>query len=103
MYRLGDHTSDFIFGFFCLTCSTLGPFFDDTRKEYDLVARLTIRYGRKFKFRDHHTNQARVGYFDATRGVFTATSQQGKDVIIHTHFPMTWEKIRSWAGLATID
>jgi hypothetical protein len=68
-------------------------------KQYDLSARITIKHGRQFKYRDPTTNEPRVGYWDPATGHFTATSPKGKTTIL-THFPVDWAKIKSWPGFS---
>lgn len=66
----------------------------NSAREYDASARNTIRDGNRFTYKDRFTGEARVGYHDPATGLFTATTQKGKKVIIHTHFPETWENLR---------
>jgi hypothetical protein len=67
---------------------------------YDESARRTIESGRRFIYRDRATNHPRVGYWDPETGYFTATTQQGKRVIIHTHFPLDWKAARGLPGFS---
>ena len=67
---------------------------------YDQSARQTIRNGREFTYRDRGTGKKRVGYYDSDTGLFTATSQNGKTPIIHTHFKESWDNLRKLPGFS---
>jgi hypothetical protein len=71
-----------------------------TAREYDESARLTIQVGRRFTYRDRSSGELRVGYWDASTGLFTATSQIRKTPTILTHFPETWESLRKLPGFS---
>jgi hypothetical protein len=69
-------------------------------RQYDYSSRITIQRGRRFTYRDRTTNEFRVGYWDKETGLFTATSQTRKDVVIMTHFPESWEALRKLPGFS---
>lgn len=72
----------------------------DSVREYDLSARETIDNGRRFKYRDAHSNEPRVGYFDEATGLFTATGQTRKLPAIFSHHVTTWDKLRGLPGFS---
>ncbi|QDG52178.1 RHS repeat-associated core domain-containing protein [Persicimonas caeni] len=66
-----------------------------TKTEYDLSARITIHKGWKFFYKDKRTGKPRVGYYDPDTQYFTATSEKGGNVTIHTHF----KEERGWSHI----
>ena len=72
----------------------------DSVREYDLSARETIANGRRFEYRDAHSNEPRVGYFDEATGLFTATGQTRKLPAIFSHHVTTWDKLRGLPGFS---
>jgi hypothetical protein len=71
-----------------------------SRKMYDESARLTIKKGRKFYYKDRSSGEPRIGYWDKETGLFTATSQTRKTPVILTHFRESWENLRNLPGFS---
>lgn len=69
-----------------------------SKRAYNISSRITIQQGVRFKYRDPTTNAFRVGYWDMNTGLFTGTIENGKKTTILTHFPLSWEKIKSFPG-----
>jgi hypothetical protein len=69
-----------------------------SEREYDLSARLTIQNGRRFRYRDRASGEPRVGYWDPSTALFTATSETRGTPAILSHFPETWDNLRKLPG-----
>ncbi|MBG6130179.1 RHS repeat-associated protein [Aquimarina sp. EL_43] len=69
-------------------------------KQYDISARMTIQNGRRFTYRDRSSGARRVGYYNSSTGLFTATSQTRGVPTIMTHFAETWENLRKLPGFS---
>jgi len=67
-------------------------------RAYNTSARQTIAVGQGTAYRDVRTRQKRFGFRDPKTGLFTATSQVGSRLTIHSHFRMS---AREFGNLST--
>lgn len=65
-------------------------------REYEESSKATILAGQRFTYRDPKSRAERIGYYDPSRGYFTAVTADHTQIV--THYPAPERYVRTLPG-----